>query len=179
MAGPAWADAEVRALVALVRSGLSGPAVAAALNRPLGGVKFQVGRLGLRLRRGSTVENPWTAGEDAEAVRLARAGWRLADIGAELGRSEAAVSARLKRLGVAVGPGRRHSEAVRREPTEAELDAMIAEQLKPENLPAWWAAECERVAKAERERAAQMDEVIRESSRVRRQGRGVRVERGR
>jgi hypothetical protein len=179
MAGRAWAESEVRALAALVRAGASGPAVAAALNRPLGGVKFQVERLGLRLRRGSTVENPWTAGEDAEAVRLAGAGWRLSDIGAELGRSEAAVSARLKRLGVTVGPGRRHAEAVHREPTEAELDALIAEQLKPENLPAWWAAECERVARAERERESQLDAVIRESSRVRVLGRGVRVSAGR
>jgi hypothetical protein len=27
------------------------------------------------------------------------------------------------------------------EPTEAELDALIAEQMKPENLPGWWDAE--------------------------------------
>jgi hypothetical protein len=25
-----------------------------------------------------------------------------------------------------------------REPTEEELDAMIAEQMRPENLPSWW-----------------------------------------
>lgn len=28
--------------------------------------------------------------------------------------------------------------AAKPEPTEAELDAMIAEQSKPENLPSWW-----------------------------------------
>ncbi len=28
--------------------------------------------------------------------------------------------------------------ATKREPTAAELDAMVAEQMKPENLPAWW-----------------------------------------
>lgn len=34
------------------------------------------------------------------------------------------------------------------DPTEAELDALIAERMKPENLTKWWAAE-------ERKRAAQ------------------------
>jgi hypothetical protein len=31
--------------------------------------------------------------------------------------------------------------APRDEPTEAELEAMIAEQMRPENLPDWWEAE--------------------------------------
>lgn len=31
-----------------------------------------------------------------------------------------------------------------REPTEAELDALIAEQSKPENLPTWWWADARR-----------------------------------
>ncbi len=36
------------------------------------------------------------------------------------------------------------------EPTAAEIDAMIAERMKPENLPAWWAIECRRVEELER-----------------------------
>ncbi len=31
-----------------------------------------------------------------------------------------------------------HKFAPKPEPTEAELEALIAEQSKPENLPAWW-----------------------------------------
>lgn len=31
------------------------------------------------------------------------------------------------------------------EPTMDELDALVAEQFKPENLPDWWESECERV----------------------------------
>ena len=38
------------------------------------------------------------------------------------------------------------------EPTAAEIDAMIAERMKPENLPAWWPAECRRVEELERSR---------------------------
>jgi len=36
------------------------------------------------------------------------------------------------------GPGQRFGDKPKPEPTMAELDAMIAEQLKPENLPPWW-----------------------------------------
>lgn len=31
------------------------------------------------------------------------------------------------------------------EPSEAELDAMIAEQMKPENLPRWWMKDAARL----------------------------------
>lgn len=48
-------------------------------------------------------------------------------------------------------PATAHADRPRRreradwvEPTEAELDALIAEQSKPENLPAWWWEDVER-----------------------------------
>jgi hypothetical protein len=121
-------------------------------------------------------------------VRLRLAGHTAPEIAARLpgGRTANAVWNLLKRRGVSVEPRPRAKESYGRghygdwhEPTEAELDALIAEQSRPENLPAWWASECERVALAERERESQLDAVVRESSRVRVLGRGVRVPAGR
>jgi hypothetical protein len=39
------------------------------------------------------------------------------------------------------GAGKTKPMGLDHEPTEAELDALIAEQMKPENLPGWWDAE--------------------------------------
>jgi hypothetical protein len=38
-------------------------------------------------------------------------------------------------------------------PTEEELEAMIAEQMRPENLPSWWFADCERQRRQDRDDA--------------------------
>lgn len=38
----------------------------------------------------------------------------------------------------------RNKAATAREPTMAELDAMVAERSRPENLPRWWHREGER-----------------------------------
>lgn len=38
----------------------------------------------------------------------------------------------------AMRPGRPADYEPQPEPTEAELEALIAEQMRPENLPSWW-----------------------------------------
>lgn len=96
--------------------------------------------------------NAWTTEDDAKAVELLTRGWQLWRIADALDRTEAAVSARLKRLGVAVPKGRTFVNPVVaqprpgrpshfREPTAEELEALIAEQMKC--LPPWWESEVE------------------------------------
>lgn len=57
----------------------------------------------------------------------------------------------------ALYPRRRHpwsKEDTTADMTDAELDALIAEQLKPENLPSWWESEVRKQQRRHRAEAA-------------------------
>lgn len=181
-----WTNDERREAVRLALARESAETIASALGRTLAGVKFQLTTLGVRLNpvrqwgANRHRERDWTTEEDEEAIELLRLGWQLWRIGEELGRSTAAVSARLKRIGVPVGRGRTLSLPVDtphrpgrppgHEPTEAELDALIEQQRR--NLPPWWHAETERERKAdEARRLGTLPALARETSAVARLGR--------
>jgi hypothetical protein len=173
-----WRVEELEALAAGVLAGKSGPELAAESGRTLAGVKFQLARMRLRIRATRRPRaDDWQPWEDAEAVRLLAAGWQLWRIGRACGgRSVAAVSARLRRLGVAVPKGRvlamplphgaRPGRPRGAEPTAEEVEAMVAEQSRPENLPRWWFRE------RESEKQPGADE-LRELSAVARRGRAL------
>jgi hypothetical protein len=109
----------------------------------------------------------WTDADDRRVTELALMGCLLRVIGAKLDRSVQAVSARLRRLGVRLPPRvytpapPRKCARPEREPTEAELDATIAEQMR--RLPRWWYLEVERARQAE----LVSDAVLRETARCR------------
>jgi len=178
----AWTRAERETACDLSQAGATPAAIAAELGRTVPGVLWQLNRLGAR-RRGyvrRVREGDWSSGEDGRAVEmLVTGGMTLRAIGAELGRTEAAVSARLKRLGVPV-PRRKHTRCsvclppVYVEPTEEELDALIAEQMR--NLPAWWLVERERQRREDEYLDRLTDAGMRETSVVRQRGRGLSAE---
>lgn len=178
-----WTADERELAVSLATAGVSVRAIAADMGRSMPGTLLQVRRAGVVLRCRRVLRAlDWGPDEDELAVELLGKGWTLKRIGQELGRSESAVCARLKRRGVAVEKGRKLVKARAgrggdysdfREPTEAELDAMIAHQLRPENLPPWWADECDRMRRTECEAMALDEATVRERSVTRVRGRGL------
>ena len=69
-----------------------------------------------------------TREEIAEIVRLRELGLRFTEISERTGIPEATVRYRLSHA---------RSRPVR-EPTAEEVERLVAEQSRPENLPAWW-----------------------------------------
>lgn len=88
----------------------------------------------------------WTAAELARAAELVRAGLSYRRVAAELGRPHRGTVWKLRLLGLRTPKSARRARPVDEEPprptrddmTDAELDAVIAEQSRPENLPPWW-----------------------------------------
>ena len=154
-----WTQADIDTAVAMARAGRSARQVAAETGRTVVAVKDKLRKLRVPLIQWKRLpDNAWTAEDDARAIEWLHAGWTLVSIGDELHRTEAAVSAHLKRLGIKVVPGRKlvnkrsyvfTTGTPRHEPTDAELDALIAAQRR--NLPPWWAEECAKQAEEDHE----------------------------
>lgn len=187
---PRWTDEAVARACVLAAADWSAQDIARELGRTRKAVQHKLNSLGVRTRH--PVGNWWTDEEVGLAVRLAAEGRTMPEIAAALpGRSRSSVEHQLARLKVktavtakrernrAAGTQcRRRKSREYRGPTLADLDRLIAEQSRPENLPPWWAEECERLARLERAAGRPDAAAARESSRVRRMGAGVRVEMG-
>lgn len=160
--GRLWTPEENRRLRELCEQGLTIQEIAKQLDREPSATYWRLHAYGLSAKRADNGQK-WTQKEIKRLIKLVRQGKTRERIAALMGRTFQSVRRKLQDI-----REREYATAPRcrldryREPTEAELDALIERQRK--NLPAWWEAETIRHLNAKRQKVSADQE--RETSRT-------------
>ena len=97
-----WTEEETEELKQMAADGVDRTDMSRQLGRSPNAIKMKLQSLGLYVAKPAA--RPWTSADEAELVRLYRAGTSFATLAAAFGRTERAILSRLIRLRAAVLP---------------------------------------------------------------------------
>ena len=97
-----WTEEETEELKQMAADGVNRADMSQQLGRSPNAIKLKLQSLGLYVPKPAA--RPWTSADEAELVRLYRAGTSFATLAAAFGRTERAILSRLIRLRAAVLP---------------------------------------------------------------------------
>ena len=105
-----WTEEETEELKQMAADGVDRTDMSRPLGRSPNAIKMKLQSLGLYVAKPAA--RPWTSADEAELVRLYRAGTSFATLAAAFGRTERAILSRLIRLRAAVLPDIAPAEAL-------------------------------------------------------------------